>query len=39
METARNMMDLTLTQMIHNFTNIHYVIPHRKSSDGNVRPS
>lgn len=21
-------MDLTLTQTIHNFTNIHYVIPH-----------
>ncbi|KAJ2919817.1 hypothetical protein MD484_g579, partial [Candolleomyces efflorescens] len=27
-ETARTLMDLTLTQTIHNFTNIHYVIPH-----------
>ncbi|KAF8163694.1 hypothetical protein B0H34DRAFT_696470 [Crassisporium funariophilum] len=27
-ETARVLMDLTLTQTIHNFTNIHYVIPH-----------
>lgn len=24
-------MDLTLTQTIHNFTNIHYVIPHGMS--------
>ncbi|TFK36383.1 hypothetical protein BDQ12DRAFT_686809 [Crucibulum laeve] len=27
-ETSRTLMDLTLTQTIHNFTNIHYVIPH-----------
>ncbi|KAF4616626.1 hypothetical protein D9613_008791 [Agrocybe pediades] len=27
-ETARTLMDLTLTETIHNFTNIHYVIPH-----------
>ncbi|KAF8884824.1 hypothetical protein BD779DRAFT_1612068 [Infundibulicybe gibba] len=27
-ETARTLMDLTLTQTIHNFTNINYVIPH-----------
>ncbi|KJA26744.1 hypothetical protein HYPSUDRAFT_35893 [Hypholoma sublateritium FD-334 SS-4] len=27
-ETARTIMDLTLTQTIHNFTNINYVIPH-----------
>jgi len=27
-ETARTIMDLTLTQTIQNFTNIHYVIPH-----------
>ncbi|KAH6902444.1 hypothetical protein BKA70DRAFT_1229091 [Coprinopsis sp. MPI-PUGE-AT-0042] len=27
-ETARTIMDLTLTQTIHTFTNIHYVIPH-----------
>ncbi|KAG5634011.1 hypothetical protein H0H81_003895 [Sphagnurus paluster] len=27
-ETARTLMDLTLTQTIHQFTNIHYVIPH-----------
>ncbi|KAG8926126.1 hypothetical protein FRC03_008487 [Tulasnella sp. 419] len=27
-ETARVFMDLTATQTIHNFTNIHYVIPH-----------
>ncbi|KAF9527458.1 hypothetical protein CPB83DRAFT_895265 [Crepidotus variabilis] len=27
-ETARTVMDLTLTQTIHNFTNINYLIPH-----------
>ncbi|KAF5369173.1 hypothetical protein D9615_009958 [Tricholomella constricta] len=27
-ETARVLMDLTLTHTIHDFTNIHYVIPH-----------
>ncbi|KAG6915741.1 hypothetical protein DXG01_010038 [Tephrocybe rancida] len=27
-ETARTLMDLTLTQTIHNFTNINYIIPH-----------
>ncbi|KAH6912814.1 hypothetical protein BKA70DRAFT_1265086 [Coprinopsis sp. MPI-PUGE-AT-0042] len=27
-ETARTLMDLTLTQTIHSFQNIHYVIPH-----------
>ncbi|KAF8646953.1 hypothetical protein AX16_007044 [Volvariella volvacea WC 439] len=27
-ETARTLMDLTLTQTIHNYPNIHYVIPH-----------
>jgi len=27
-ETARTIADLTLTQTIHNYTNIHYVIPH-----------
>ncbi|KAF9462714.1 hypothetical protein BDZ94DRAFT_703929 [Collybia nuda] len=27
-ETARTLMDLTLTQTIHTYTNIHYVIPH-----------
>ena len=30
-ETARTLMDLTLSQTIHNFTNIHYVIPHGMS--------
>lgn len=27
-ETARTLQDLTLTQTIHNFTNINYIIPH-----------
>jgi predicted TIM-barrel fold metal-dependent hydrolase len=31
-ETGRTLMDLTLTQTIHNFTNIHYVIPHTGGS-------
>jgi predicted TIM-barrel fold metal-dependent hydrolase len=31
-ETARTFMSLTLTQTIHNFTNIHYVVPHTGGS-------
>lgn len=31
-ETARTLMDLTLTQTIHAYPNIHYVIPHGKIS-------